>query len=80
MCNGLPKKAARDPQVDKGCPCFLLTFMGSLPASRGRDERSKILGRYEANPNRQGRGSLERDRHPQVVKFVGLHSFDFDMF
>jgi len=33
VCNGLPKKAARDPQVDKGCPCFLLTFMGLVYAS-----------------------------------------------
>ena len=49
--HGLPKKAARDPGVDNGCPRFLLMFMGSLSASRGRDEMSKILGWYEANPN-----------------------------
>ena len=42
--HGLPKKAARDPGVDNGCPRFLLMFMGSLSASRGRYEMSKILG------------------------------------
>ena len=38
--NGLPKKAARDPQVDNGCPRFVLMFMGSLSALSGRDEGS----------------------------------------
>eukprot|EP00434_Breviolum_minutum_P017791 symbB.v1.2.015704.t1/scaffold1180.1/size133432/13 len=31
--HGLPKKAARDPGVDNGCPRFLLMFMGLVYAS-----------------------------------------------